>query len=246
MSGFLYFVPDYKCPPAGPDEAALRRCGLEHLRGAVFSHNAIELGRGPGGNSGTTLVLDDVAPGGSAPVCGYYPEKQTWRQFKLFWLGCETARPPRPADLVRKEILPGHLVTMGDGNPWRVPAERFLPNRLELDEDGHVQRVPLPQFAALKQQTRLLWDDYLQVISAAGTPADGPPAEKKALRLTDAEQFRLAAHYLGVNYRLAVPECNLLGLLSEACLVRVLEAILDVPALAKMMEAEAKKKAGGG
>ncbi len=246
MAGFLYFVPDYQCPTGGPDEATLKRLGLEHLLGGRFSFNQIALGRGPGNTSGTTLVLDDVAPGGSAPVCGYYPEKQTWRPFKWFWLGFETASPPRPADLVRQEPLPGHPVTLGDGQLWRVPAERFLPNRLELDEDGHVQRVPLPQFAALKQQTRLLWDDYLQVISAAGTPADGPPAEKKALRLTDAEQFRLAAHYLGVNYRLAVPECNLLGLLSEACLVRVLEAILDVPALAKMMEAEAKKKAGGG
>jgi len=246
MAGFLYFVPDYQCPPTGPDEPALRRCGLEHLAGSRFSFNQIALGRGPDQNSGTTLVLDDVAPGGAAPVCGYYPEKQTWRPFKWFWLGFETANPPRPADLVRAEPLPGHLVAMGDGNLWRVPAERFLPNRLELDEDGHVQRVPLPRFAALKQQTRLLWDDYLQVITAAEPAQPDQPKSAGKLRLSDEEQFRLAVHYLGVNYRLAVPECNLLGLLSETCLVRGLEAILDVPALAAMLEAEAKKKAGGG
>lgn len=246
MSGFLYFVPDYKFPPTGPDEVTLKRLGLEHLLGAVFSHNAIELGRGPGGQSGTTLALDDVAPGGAAPVCGYYPDQQTWRQFKRFWLGCETDKPPLACDLVRAEPLPGHLVRLGDGQLWRVPAERFLPNRLELDEDGQVQRVPLPQFAALKQQTRLLWEDYLQVISSAETTTAGQAPDKKTLRLSDPEQFRLAVHYLGVNYRLAVPECNLLGLLSESCLVRVLEAILDVPALAAMLETEAKKKAGGG
>jgi hypothetical protein len=238
MAGFLYYIPKLRTKPQAADLAAAQ---LGHLDGANLSYSPCLAG--PDGAPGCVLAVDEasLAAGGKRPALVRYDAGgQAWQAGKTFWLGVEKNAPPREIDLRRPAVLPGHLVTMGDGQAWRVPCLRYLPEKMVLDDDGLVRREPLAAFAPMREQGRLLEEDYWDILAAARENQPTP-----ALRLSDAGQMQLAIDYLSLNYRLGRVECNRLGLLTDSVLVKVIEAILDVPGLVKLLD-ESKKKTDAG
>jgi hypothetical protein len=59
-----------------------------------------------------------------------------------YWLGTCKARPPIPEELERPSQLEGELVTLGDGQQWRLPNLHNLPHDMIRTGDGEtVYRV---------------------------------------------------------------------------------------------------------
>jgi hypothetical protein len=131
----------------------------------------------------------------------------------------------------------GHEVKMGDGGMWLVPCERFLPNVLLVDEKGDLEYEPLPEFAAMKEKTAILWDEYIGLRKAGENESD-----KKDEGFSFVAWIETGNHFLAVNYRIGRVEANVLKLWTEQTVVTAIEMILDVPALIKMEEEEREKK----
>jgi len=236
MAGFLYCFMGLKNAPTGDQLAAMK---MDYLAGATFSQSAY-LGREkiPGTGVICAVAQSDLAAGGSEPRVGYYPEKQRWEKIdEQLWIGWETNNPPGPADLVRRQVLDGHIVTLGDGHPWLIPCERYLPKTMVVNAKGEVTRVPLERFAPVRDLSELLREDFYTALAeqAEGKEAPSP-------KMTGAQQVKMATFFLGLNYRVGWMEANCLLLWNDETLRESLQAVLDVPSMWKIVAAQKEKK----
>ena len=129
---------------------------------------------------------------------------------------------------------------MANDDTYLIPAERFLPDRLELDDEGNVQRIPKKEFLPMKELSQRQWTDWVEQGAAADekrTPNE--PTMKYP------EQLRMANMFVGVNYRISRIEANILAIWDDQTLIESIKAILDLPAWREIMEQTDKKKAEG-
>ena len=162
MSGFLYFLPECVDPP---DLAALAKVGLGYAFEVPPAYTIKGGGSGPGELSGMLV--------GDGNDLVYDPARQTWSALPIadcrlpIRIGMWNDRPPTPEELVRRKMLPGLSITVGDGREWIVPIARrwvsdaaeggwfnALPHRWGLDEGGQLpmQHFPLDAWRALKHR----------------------------------------------------------------------------------------------
>ena len=242
MAGFLYFISGGHAVNA----ELLARVGLAE----VFSGESPAFrgcSNGPAGLGGVICAAPEsaLAPGGKLPAIGFFPERQSWRPApgEKFWLGAEAANPPTPADLARPQQIGGYRLTLEDGTSWLVPIARsfprgtILPKRMILGEHGELVWEPLPRFAAFCADAERIWDDFRR---AFGLLAEGEQVEP--LSVDDARD--LAVRALAVNYRVGLAELAWLGCLTTLNQVKILDAVIDLPAIieADAAFAEAIKK----
>lgn len=177
------------------------------------------------------------------PPVGESPHRQVTPLVSVGW---ETERPPGPLDLERPNRRFGHDVDLDDGNSWHIPAARYLPQKLQL-VNGAVRYVPKKEFAAFETAVTQCWLDYVR---DSGVETTDDPAETERWEgehLSEMQQVELAVGFLGLNYRVRLEaEINALGLFDQVCLVRVLEAILDIPGWIRLAEEMHKKKSPSG
>jgi len=221
MTGFLYYLPRTVEPP-------------EHLAGEPVSRCGVS--RGPDGAAGTLIVPECEA----MPRFRVDPAAQTWSQCHDWWLGYETAAPPKEQLLRRAHQIAGHAVTLGDGGSWTVPLavvvqfveDRItrgtnLPQSLRLGADGQWLSQILPQYLGVSRAAEQM---YQHLIGQGPAPSV-------------AEAASIAAEALGVNYRVTAWECSALGLLTTENLADVLRALVDWPVIESWL-AEKKRASG--
>lgn len=234
MAGFLYFIPKFE---GKPSDIELREMGLSHLTGAQLSYCACKVG--PAGQPGVTFAIDAPEPA-TRPVVHYKIETQKWEvgDEEKYWVGYEKESTPTAVDLARSKQLSGHRVEMANGDTYLVPAERFLPDRLELDADGCMQRIPKEEFLPMKDLAHRQWADWVE--QGTATEEKRTPAEPT---MKFAEQLRMVNGFLGINYYVSRVEVNILSIWDDQTLIESIKAILDLPAWRKIMEQTDKKKA---
>lgn len=223
MPGFMYFVPG----AASSDEAikTLRQMGAAYALEGRTAFQACDAG-GPDGVAG---ILGETGP-------LHIPESETpaWREVAggAFYVGLVRSDPPAPADLFSESALPGLEVELGDGNRWIIPivrdpsGEAAVPRCRMLGPDGKWRPGAVaPRFAELWKGASRVWDALLGALT-------GSPVVVK-----DADA--LAVQALGVNYRVAAAEVELLGLLEDkARIVDVLKAAVAWPAVTEILTGE--------
>lgn len=235
---FIYFFPNPATPLIG--RAEFEAAGLGYALPAAGGVESGPVAAGPGGSPGLLAAVPPV--NGPAVPLAYRPDAQRWRRGRTrwvegkeltWWVGCDTARPPGPAELERETVYPGNVVCLRDGNEWIIPRataiapERpsTLPRVLELAEDGDavLTRVD-PRFEALSLAAFGFWLDW-----------SGQSEEKD--RQTAAEQLDLAVAALQVNYRVGKVEAiGLLSLLSTTQLGEALRALVDADAVTEFLK----------
>lgn len=237
MAGLLYYIPNQT---RGIAPQAVADLGLAYALGGVMWTAADIIQNGPDGGRGVVLADDKIVP-----CVGHFPEQQTWRKIpgSDVWVGMVTTAPPSPADLVRDQVLPGHLVKLADGQEWLVPVARGrreeegdlrwtmnLPTTpTTCDEDGKwVAGGVSVAYRPLWEIAERFWDEWYE--------ADTTEQETilDFANLNDAALLALAT-----NYRVTITEVVLLGLFDSRCTVEILKAIIDWP----VIEAWVKKKA---
>jgi len=241
VGAFLYFVPAARSPAQALD--GLRAAGAAHATEAHPQCNQVT-GCPPFNEPGfvvgwgTNYVLD--------------PDRQTWQRAPVlvpgyegpgYWVGFETAHPPGPQDLARVKQLAGHLVEMGDGKLWLVPAAR----RWSPDDSGEpTWSVALPAARGLNAEGRWvsgevvprhrpLWDHVVRVQQMLDAMAGGATEVDFDL----AAECEMCVVALAANYRVGAVEVGTLGLLTSEVIFPVIAALTDMPSLEAL-----SKKAG--
>lgn len=230
MAGLLYYLPG-----ATEDDVAghMAKAGLTYAYNGRMSARGAR--NGPEGTPAGLVVADNKAV--EDVHIGHFPNKQTWRKVPggTAWVGYYPDDPPKPADLVRKRVLRGRLVTLGDGQDWVAPIARgfieeddtlrwyqALPETTTVDDDGNwIVGGVLPKYAKL-------WDLALRWLDAtcSGERQDDGKVHFDFAGLNDA-----ALVALGTNYRLGKAEVALLGLFNGSCAIDIMGALIDTPTL---------------
>ncbi len=255
MASFLYYLPKH----AGV--ASLEQLEALGLAYAFEARPAFRgLTGGPDGGDGVIVAEKNTV---GDVLLGYFPDRQTWRKIPRqigqddridrtdpvhpvdpvernpgggdCWVGMYHGDDrPAPADLARREQLPGYIVPLAGDRSWHVPVcrqaseagdkiERIqaLPRRMELDDaGGFIAGEVVPGCATLDSVAVA----YFEAFEAAADP--------------DAEEVRFefdvdtaAVTVLAANYRLSKVEIVLLGLFtfggSQAA--TVMNIAIDLP-----------------
>jgi hypothetical protein len=192
----------------------------------------------PTGSDG--VVLYPKSARSDSPLdWGYNGRNQTWQQRGDdvgVWIGWETARPPEPEAVERREVLQGYHVYDKLDQIWHIPIARSprgsysIPMEFRRTKSG-VERVP-------DRKYRDLWELSGQVHDWLYDQFQ-PPDQ-------DLWKYDTAVRLLQVNYRVAIEELNLLqdldrGVLTSATVDPILCAVVDNDLPAQLREYLAKK-----
>ena len=198
--------------------------------------------RGPFDGPAGVVCCDARAP--RADRLGLYEDQQTWRKIPQSsgCVGYWNDQRPGPADLVRRAPLAGHAVELADGKLWQCPAAVqwqdgdqltrtvTLPHGLDLDDAGEwVVGAILPDHAKL-------WEIAQRWQTFYASRYTDEPGETFEADIELAEVFDDACACLAANYRLARIEVAMLGLMTEISAARVLNALIDEPGLAAILQ----------
>jgi hypothetical protein len=176
-------------------------------------------------------ILEDLA---------YTPETQTWQRVPSpngqgqLYIGIDNKDRLIPADVERKEIRMGHKVEMG-GHTWEIPVVRLLsggtnlPRRRVLNDDGSRRWEVEEQYRDLCDMAAKAWD-----------------WRQGNERMMYDEIDVLCGRALEINYRIGMQEAILLGLFTDKTMLAIVDALLDVPTLMAMADAESKKNGTAG
>lgn len=234
MAAFLYYVSG----DTAPTKESLCELGFPFADEAGLPGCACV---GPDGQRGHVFALQEP-PGfqGERPRVGYYVDRQAWKLAynRSLWVGWETAKPPKPVDLQRKDIVTGHRVRMLDGNDWLVPVARQLTGTpavgrvFGLDGAGNNGRTVHAKHAALWDLAKRIWDTMF-------TEADD--------HIGDDDCLTAVSLALSINYRLGEQELRALELVSDEELAQCVRAIVDYPTLEAFLREQdaAQKKTRG-
>lgn len=240
---FIYFLPGLTEKPS-PEQLA--SAGLDAVLGdAPLAHTPISQARGPSGGPGMVLAV----AGKRSPL--YKADRQEWRDFGKFHLGWWTDAVPRPEELQREDMLPGHRVKLGDGNEWLVPCVNLLPIEMTWSAD---------QGWGGRQQSVHHWllelrDTWLQTLIEAVRPEqpecevesekepEALAGDEVALSMVNAAEQ--ATRVLAVNYHVGPAELISLHALTSRTVADVLNHLCDLPGLKKKMGTGGSSSARG-
>lgn len=229
MAGFLYLIKgSHQAKDVTPD--LIERHGLTYaFEGKPSLCGCRNLPPEFGGGEFTVLADPRSLTDATAH---FDASKQTWRKIpkKEAWIGVVNASRPTPADLVRKRMLPGGLVEMGDGTPWMIPiARRFdlqngavclsnaLPCASRMNDAGEwIGGGVLPAFTRLNEIAQGLFDLRY-----------GDNESQFAKAIGERVAPELAAEILGVNYRVSDIEVSELGLMTDLVWEPIRDIVID-------------------
>ena len=143
---------------------------------------------------------------------------------RLFF-GRPKGKPITPESLARKKLRPGATVRLADGQEWQIPIARQLPRVLGLSASR-----PTDTYKPFWELALKAVQEWLHVGDA------GPYWSTK-----DDQLFAFACAALAINYRLAPPLVDWLGLVDTDNAFEILAVVTEGQCLARMLELEKKR-----
>ena len=221
MTQFLYYVPELAARPTGETLSGLDLVARFPDGNTIFA----PVTGGPDGKHGAIVASDAVG-------AVYVPDRQTWQRCHHWWLGWNKATPPGPADLVRRDTLPGLPFRLADGHEWVVPVAELRP-KIEVFRDGAWRLEADPRHDALwafaEKVREETWEPINEALMAWAAALSGiqeaEDADKVIALATQTHAAFLAAvaalspsiavSILDHNYRLGNEEVSALALLRQ-------------------------------
>lgn len=175
------------------------------------------VGPGPGDLPGQVWTWGDGIP-------AYLPDRQTWTEGRLgqYWFGVETAKPPTPDELLRRNPVEGLTQLLADGREWMLPSVFRLPAVFGFDGRGEVAKVPHPRYASFCDECG--WAIEAVIGGLKGDVLDWQRA------------FQFAVSALSINYRINAAVAIHLGLLNDGLLPTLLAKTSDVTRVYQIMD----------
>lgn len=244
MRGFLYYVPEVN-PGVKLAELAKHRLGHAFDVHDAPTFQVAGVVRGPDNGPGAVLAHMELD---EACRVGVYPD-QRWRKIprsKAWLCFADPDHPPGSEDLVRRRIIPGHFVQLGDGHPWMAPIARAivedggyanaLPQAITCDDEGKWQLDGvMPRYAELWKIAERWWDAQIaSEVEVGDNGEQGAPTLRVTFDFAGVNDAALEA--LAANYRIGLGEIRALGLFTGIAVREVLNALIDWPTLAELVK----------
>lgn len=230
MNAFVYWSAQKLQSPAARD--LMVACGLGGTLEPEVGFTCAGGRDGPEtGKPGTTFGFQD-----SNITPGYKRAAQNWIQVPNtpLWVGYYRGNKPKPAELLKKDAIPGYATRLGDFEEWIAPQGQLVDVErgfnLALPTEGHMDpqtgewaldRVQ-PPYAEL-QRIMTAW--HMSKLNGGQLIPEG-----ESVRFTYPDLVTGALRSLQTNYRISGPEAELLGIFKEEKFaVDVLDALIDLP-----------------
>lgn len=212
MAGFWYFLPDCATADLAVNGSinlpAVRARGLAGVFRDVRRHpeHAIlqDIRKGPDELPG--VLVYPVPPSGQTPKNpGLDMAAQTFRKVGdgSYWLAWSTDDPPKPDDLMRRQMVEGHSIEDGQGHAWTIPVGRAdwntkgtLPTAYGFDEDDEPIVTVAAEYRDFYENCKRLWDIIFDKTSLEDGLFYHTFTEEE-----DAFCLRMILQALEVNYR---------------------------------------------
>lgn len=220
MAGFFYFFDDRQFLVGDKlNHQFLEKLGIRYLgdiRKVPADAEVSDASEGPGGKPGHVLYVRSSEGGPAATR--YDPLTQEWIDRGDFWLGWDKANSPTAADLVRDDRHLGYTLEDEFGNEWSIPVVRshedksMLPMNLMFDKNGEMKE-------SCKPRHEHVWGlakdalDYLLIVG-------GVKEQDLIERFPESRVVKMAADFLGINYRVGTAELSALTMAGRAVLDR--------------------------
>lgn len=185
------------------------------------------------------------------PVLGFHDDRQTWTPAKAdeerglkagrFWIGVENDRPVMPGDIARDKQVVGNRAGLRDGHGWMIPIAEQLPHVHGLDSTGKVKRRVDPRF----QEFCDLADGYMKVIFREFDLMDSEGKQDETFDVDLDNGWRFCLVALSLNYFLTPEIVDVLELIDDASMVRVISAAIDLPAIIETRDDQKKTQSVG-
>lgn len=219
----MYFLPGV--PGANPGMLAARGLAsrFSDSDGPYVVHSVTAASNGPCGGGCI------VASGENGAF--YAPDRQRWVEGDGFWVGMEIA--PRPSDLEREVGLKGHSINLANMD-WRIPLLKFWDDATML----HKSNLP--------KSFRSIYKDNKKSSSLGVAPGYehlDVMADEIFLRFVNNESISIddavseCVKILSINYRIESEECELLGILNDESVVKILGMAIDLPRIQAIADA---------
>lgn len=205
-----------------PDARAMRLLGLE---GFEKQADMIHISAGPASQAG--WLLSWLSPTFTQLL--YAPDKQTWipaasvngstfgRYFVCVW----NQSPCSESDLRKKDARKGQLITLGNGEQWRITTPQTL-ERYPVFADGAVQWVVDEQFNWLSTEL-----DEIKA-TALTTWIDAEQKQHTTFTFDDTRHFLFLCDVLAINYRITPELVVALRLFSNDSVRRVIAGLMGM------------------
>lgn len=249
---YVIYIPGRR----GPQDDLLRQYGL-------FSHGGWEwwdcMSGGPDGGSGVMATVRPVTvPVEEHPEFG--PNSHlTWTascpgpQWKAgdYWFGLDPDRRPTPADLIAPTTISGPMVTLLDGNPWKIPEVLAIPQEVGRDPTtGELRRYcaddeyrQVCEMGAAFAAEICAQSATVQLMVEVAAREKGRQLGKEELQCLRAEftlenTWAYAAKLLAINYRVGdwIMGHGFLGLVGEKECVQILRASISLSNILEIVD----------
>ena len=238
MNSFIYYFPGRKTKGDQKSfDKLLSDCELTELTDGC-SFPFVEANDGP---EGAGLFVGVCPKGQMLSGIGYYPKKQTWFQWKNYWIGFKTDNPPAPEDLEREKMVEGLKVPLSDGKKWIVPAARYLEEGTCFEHN----LIMMPSGELVKEILAKYKPFWLRAGEMLEAWRKDELEEHEEKIMSDLNIWDFSAQALGLNYRINHAGISAMKLFSDKNHVHVAGAAIGLKLYEditdRLKEAEAKK-----
>lgn len=233
---FLYFVPGVLAmsPPKLID------VGLSHIIDRQRDLVSREAVRGPNGGGGCVFASSKAVIENRV---GYFPEKQTWKNFGKFWIG-HFNEPTDISRLERDELQGYHTWKDWQENAWKIPIARrwesvngvtapvcALPNYLELNERGEWV------FGGILPHLSKLWDFAIEFQDKRMKALDEAMEKNQpTYRMELPGLDEIIEIVFAINYRVSKFEISLLKILQTSSGAEIMRLVVDDPGIEELQK----------
>lgn len=189
---------------------------------------------GPTGEHGVLLNYVKQNPDSDAQT--QYFADWDWRPIGKYWIGINPKSPPTPADLIRRERVPGFSMDLLDGNSWMFPVYSRVEHAYGIDDDGNMVKVPADKHAQFFQQCLSVQRLIFEAIGLLDLLDDLPDKEldatafpDKQIPVTVADGARLVCNALQINYRINFEIALALKLLNDPLSGQIIANMIEMP-----------------
>jgi len=233
MASFSYFLPG----KSNTMTISLETLAINDLGGVFDSESFSKRDVDPGPDNGMGILVS------YNNHLAYRKETQSWQKIHGVnaWIGFDKANPPKASDLQRDSWIGGYRVPLGNGEEWIAPTARLASGLPNLPCSSHFTKGEWTR-GGVRPKHQQLWKMAESFWSQVEPELENVETDQDTIKLSFSQESEYAVTALSANYRIGNTEASLLGLINDDSTSGILNALVDMPVVAKKKLEELQQK----